>query len=775
MADRIKGITIEIDGDTTGLSKALKGVNSDLKSTQTQLKDVNNLLKVDPSNVELLTQKQDLLKNKVSDLEEKLRTEKEALAQLSEQDSTPEVVEQQKALEREIISTQGYLNDAKKELKEFGSVGEQQMKAVGDKCAEVGGKVESVGKAFVPVSAAAGALAGASIAAFKEVDAGADIIAAKTGATGEALKEMTDSMNNIATSIPTDFETAGDAIGEVNTRFHLTGEALEELSTQFIEFAKLNNTSVSDSIDQTQKALSAFGLSSDYAGNLLDRLNQVGQETGAGMDSLLNGLIQNGTAFQELGLSIDQATVFMGQMETSGANSETVMQGLRKALKNAAADGIPLNQALSDLQDTILNGTDGMDGLTAAYDLFGKSGDQIYGAVKSGTLDFNELAGAAEDAGGSVSDTFEETLDPLDQWTMTFNELKVMGAELGDSLATVLLPVAEKIADVVKALAGWFDGLSDGQKNAVSDIILITIAIAPLLMGIGKLLIFIPQIINAIQVLTPIFSSLNAVMAANPIGLVILAIAALIAIFVALWNNCDAFREFWLNLWDNIVAAFGAAHDFITQKITDLQNFLTYLKDTAISVKDGIVQTITNLVADVQTTISNIKAAIAEGVENVKGKVEEVKGSIANVIQGIKDKFSELKEHALTWGKDLIDNFVAGITGSIDKVVKGVKKIANTIKDYIGFSEPDKGPLSRFHTFSPDMIDLWNEGIDQNINKVKDGVSSVAGTVAAGAQNTVNMGTSTFNISGAQNPQQVANAVDRILQQKYARAKGAFA
>jgi hypothetical protein len=104
-----------------------------------------------------------------------------------------------------------------------------------------------------------------------------------------------------------------------------------------------------------------------------------------------------------------------------------------------------------------------------------------------------------------------------------------------------------------------------------------------------------------------------------------------------------------------------------------------------------------------------------------------------------------------------------------------VKKIANTIKDYIGFSEPDKGPLSRFHTFSPDMIDLWNEGIDQNINKVKDGVSSVAGTVAAGAQNTVNMGASTFNISGSQSPQQVANAVDRILQQKYARAKGAFA
>ena len=260
----------------------------------------------------------------------------------------------------------------------------------------IGGKTSAVGAALnknitVPMLA----VGTASVAAWKSVDAGMDAVAAKTGATGETLTAMQDSVKNLAAQIPTSFENAGNAVGEVNTRFGLTGQALEDLSAQFIKFADLNSTDVSSSIDTVQKALSAFGLGAEDASGLLDTLNAVGQQTGVSMDSLTSGLIQNGTAFQELGLSVDQSVLLMGQLEKSGANSETVMNGLRKALKNAAADGVPLNEALSNLQDSILNGTDSMDGLTAAYDLFGKSGDQIYGAIKNGTLDWTPPSGGS--------------------------------------------------------------------------------------------------------------------------------------------------------------------------------------------------------------------------------------------------------------------------------------------------------------------------------------------------------------------------------------------
>lgn len=124
----------------------------------------------------------------------------------------------------------------------------------------------------------------ASLAAFNEVDKGMDIITQKIGASDKALKEMKDSMKNLATFIPTDFETAGAAIGEVNTRFGLTGQKLEDLSGKFIKFAQLNNTDVSTAIDNTQKVISDFGLKAEDAGNLLDTMNAVGQRTDISMD-----------------------------------------------------------------------------------------------------------------------------------------------------------------------------------------------------------------------------------------------------------------------------------------------------------------------------------------------------------------------------------------------------------------------------------------------------------------------------------------------------------
>jgi TP901 family phage tail tape measure protein len=295
-------------------------------------------------------------------------------------------------------------------------------------------------------------------------------------------------LKNITGDIPTDFETAGAAIGEVNTRFGSTGEELERLSSQFIKFAKLNDTDVSNSIDTVQKALSAFGLGAEDAEGLLDTLNATGQATGTSVDTLANGLIQNGTAFQELGLSIDQATVLMGQMEMSGANSETVMNGLRKALKNAAEDGVPLNAALSDLQDTILNGKDGVDGLTAAYDLFGKSGDQIYGAIQNGTLSFEDLASAATDTSGSVSDAFEGTISPMEEFQTTINDLKSLGAEIVESAGPMLVDMLDSVSKGVESVSEAWNGLSPDMQDMILKIAGIAAVAGPLLLVGGKII-----------------------------------------------------------------------------------------------------------------------------------------------------------------------------------------------------------------------------------------------------------------------------------------------
>lgn len=529
MAGKIRGITIELSADATGVLDAVKNVNSELSSTGKQLKDVEKLLKMDPGNMDLLKQKTQMLQEQIGNCKEKLETLKQAQADM-DANGVDKNSEQYQALQREIIATEQEL----KKLESTSGSGSAALAKVSQVTGEIGSKMENAGKKMSVVSAAVAALGTAAIAAFKEVDTGADTVIKKTGATGEAADQLKDSYKNVAKEIVGDFGDIGAAVGEVNTRFGSTGEDLEKLSKKFLKFAEINDTDVSSSVDKVQKALSAFGLDADNAESLLDRLTLTSQQTGISVDTLSEGLVKNGTAFEEMGLNIDQAVVLMGQMETSGANMDAVMQGLQKALKNATEDGVPLNQALSDLQDTILNGKDGVDGLTAAYDLFGKSGAQIYTAIKNGTLDFANLAIAADDAAGAVDNTYEATKDGTDKMALAWQNLKIALSELGEAIGRVLAPIMEKITGFIQGVSDWFSGLDEGSQNTIVTIGLLVTAIGPLLVVGGKVLSGISSITSALSAI--------GTSSAGPIGLVIAAVAAAaagVAILASAFQNAS--------------------------------------------------------------------------------------------------------------------------------------------------------------------------------------------------------------------------------------------
>lgn len=631
MASRnIKGITIEINGDATGLDKALQGVNKDLKRTQSALKDVDKLLKLDPGNTELLRQKQKLLGDAIKDVEKKLQTEKEALKQLKAADQSPEVQRQMETLERQIVDDEQALKRLQQESKDFGSVAKQQFKAAADKMKEVGKKVEEVGKKLQDVGGKMTksvttpivAVGTASVAAFKTVDSGMDTMIKKTGASGEALEEMQGILEDIVTSIPTDFETAGSAIGEVNTRFGLTGDALKELSEQFIMFADLNDTDVSTAIDSTQKALEAFGLGAEDAGSLLDVMNKVAQDSGISVETLSGGLVTNSAAFQELGLSIDQSAAFMGQMEKSGADVESVMGGLKKALKNAKDEGIPLDEALSQLQDTIKNGTGDVDGLTAAYDIFGKKGDEIYEAVKNGGLDFEEFGSKANEAVGSVSDTFAATQDPIDEFTTTMNELKLIGADLGAALMEQVAPALEMLSEKIGEVRDWWNQLNPETQEAVIKFGGLAAVIGPLIMIAGSLVTAIGALLS-------------------PIGLFVAAIP------IAIWQV----KEFWRTL----TQSFQIIKDFVAKAGEQWNQMKTVIvaawdrMKTATSIAwDAIKNFVSSKIQGIKDTISNVFGAI-KGVatkvwEDIKfaitHPIEAAKNTISNLVGGIKALFS---------------------------------------------------------------------------------------------------------------------------------------
>ena len=708
MAGNIKGITIEIDGNTTPLQKALSDVNKSIKDTQKQLRDVNKLLKLDPKNTDLLKQKQDLLKKSVSETKEKLDKEKEALRQLASQDQTPEVTAKMGQLKRAIVEDEQALKRAQKELKEFGSVGKQQALAVNKKFEEAGKKIQEVGKKVsdvgqgmtTHVTAPIVAVGAASVAAFNEVDAAYDTVIKKTGATGAAAQELYDTIDNLATSIPTDFETAANAVGEVNTRFGLTGDALYDLSEKFIKFAELNDTDVSSSVDSVQKALEAFGLSAEYADAYLDALNKAAQDSGIGIDTLTNLTVQNSTALQDLGLSLEDSTALMGQLEKSGVPVETVIGGLSKALKKATDEGKPLDEALSDLQHTIADNEGGTEGLAAAYELFGKQGDKVFKAIQDGAIDFENLAGSAEESAGSVSNTFEETLDPLDQWKMTLNDLKLAGAEVGSVIGELLAPMLQKAADVIRDLKAKWDELSPGTQEAIVTAAGIIAVVGPIVMLVGSLISGIGGLITSVTAIATVLG-----VSVGVIGGVVAAITALIAIIVLCITHWDQIKAKVQEVWTAISQYMtqlrddiGKKWNEIKQQIADkIQSIKTNLQEKWSQIKSDITQKITDTKNSVIQKFSELKSSAAQKVTDLKNdavnKITELKENavqkVVDMKNSIQEKWAQIKsdtaEKIASIKSDAVQKFVDIKDGIIEKINDLKDKIQQKIEDIKGF------------------------------------------------------------------------------------------
>lgn len=347
------------------------------------------------------------------------------------------------------------------------------------------------------------AVGAASVAAWKEVDAGLDTIIQKTGASGEALESMGDILNNITANIPTDFATAGAAIGEVNTRFGVTGQELETLSGQFIKFAALNDQDVSSSVDNVSKVLAAFGMEASDAGTMLDALNTVGQQTGVDVGSLAQLLSANASSFREMGLSAEEAASFMGAADMAGIDATQMVMGLRTAMKSAAKDGTSLDTVIAQFSETMSSNASESDKLAAAYELFGsRAGASIYNAVQNGTLDLANFTSSLGDFEGSVSETFEGTLDPMDQFTTIMNQLKSVGADLVTAMGPALVDVLGTVAGVVGTLADAWGKLSPETQSFIVTMGLLAAAAGPVLSVGGKAVSGIEKISGGISALS---------------------------------------------------------------------------------------------------------------------------------------------------------------------------------------------------------------------------------------------------------------------------------
>lgn len=643
-------------------SKTIKEINREMNLAATEYKNQVSAMDKDATATEKLTAAKKKLENQLSLAEKRTELLREQYEK-SVEETGKYSAESEKLYKKMLESETGQnklkaaLDETNEALKEQGDVSIDTAKKL-QKIEEAGEKVSNVGKKMsIGVTAPIVAAGAAGLAAFSEVDEALDTIITKTGATGDVADSLATSFENVGSNTHLELQTVGEAIGEVNTQFGFMDKKLEDSTNYILQFAEINGTDVSQSAIYARQAIEAYDLSYDDLNKVLDVTTKTSQNTGQAVDSLFDSAIKGAPQIKQLGLSFGEGVTLMGQFEQAGVDGNAALSSLSKATVAYAKDGKSLSEGLGELQDKIKNASSETDAINAAAEVFGtKGGPRMADAIRRGTLNLEDLAKIADESQGSVGETFEATLDPIDKSNQAMNNAKLALAGVGESVQISLLPFFEMAIDALKSFKGWWDSLDQGTKNWIITIAGIIAAVGPVLVVLGMLMSSVTKIATGIRVLQGVWSGMTALLAANPFVLVIAGIALLIAGLVLAYNKVEWFRNgvnaFFRGVSDIAVEVFNFMGGYISNIFGGIiQNFQNFF-DAGKRIFTGFIDFITGIFT---------------------GDWERAWNGVVNIFGGIFDMIAAMAKAPLNTMIGLINAFLGGLNNiKIPKWVPGV-------------------------------------------------------------------------------------------------------
>ena len=741
MANRIKGITVEIGGDTTGLDKALKSVNSTIKLTQSSLKDVNRLLKLDPSNTELLSQKQKLLKDAISATKEKLDALKTAQEQAKQQLENGDLGQDKyDALQREIIETEQELRRLQEQAATTNAALEK-MDAVGAKMESVGDSIAGAGKKMMPLTTVIGGLGIAAVKTAADFDSSMSQVAAISGATGDDLQALRDKAREMGEKTKFSASEAADAM----TYMAMAGWKSKDMISGIdgiMSLAAASGEDLATTSDIVTDALTAFGLSAKDSGHFADILAAASSNANTNVSMMGETFKYCAPIAGALGFSAEDTAEAIGLMANAGIKSSQAGTALRTIMNNLAGDvkisGRAIGEvtiattnadgSMRDLSDILADCRVAFGNLTesekanAAESLVGKNAMSGFLALMNAAPeDIAKLSGAIDNCDGSAEKMATTMQDNLaGQLTILKSQLQELAISFGEILMPAIRSIVSKIQDFVDML----NGMDEGTKQAIVKIGLLVAAIGPLLIVIGNVISKTGTALRAFSslgkgVLKLSYNFQNGIGLAGKLGTalggisapvlaVVAVIGMLVAAFMHLWNTNDGFREAIIGTWNKIKETVSG----FCQGIVDRLNALGF------EFKD-----ILDVLKTAWDAFCSLLAPVFEGVFN---NIANILSTVAGVITGILDVFIGIFtgnwSQAWTGVKEIFSSIWNGICSFFSNILNVIKGVADVVLGWFGTSWNEV--WTNVKTF---FENIWN-GIVSFFKSVWDGICNTVKT-----------------------------------------------